>query len=56
VVASSYSIIEEVIKTVAKAVWMWKGVINEQAAARSKKAGLIVVIDKCMLKERHNLR
>ena len=45
------SIVEEAIKIRAKAVWMQEGVINEEAAALAKKAGLLVVMDRCMLKE-----
>ncbi len=50
------AIVEEVIKMGAKAVWMQEGVINKQAAARAKEAGLLVVMDKCMLKEHRKLR
>ena len=45
------AIVEEAIKVGAKAVWMQEGVINEEAAARAKEAGLLVVMDKCMRKE-----
>jgi len=49
------AIIEEAIKIRAKAVWMQEGVINEQAAARARGAGLLVVMDRCMLKEHMKL-
>jgi predicted CoA-binding protein len=49
-------IIEEAIKIGAKAVWMQEGVVNEEAAARARKAGLMVVMDKCMLKEHQKLK
>jgi predicted CoA-binding protein len=49
-------IVEEAIRIRAKAVWMQEGVINKEAAARAREAGLVVVIDKCMRKEHRNLR
>jgi len=48
-------IVEEAIEIGAKAVWMQEGVINEEAAARARKAGLLVVMDRCMLKEHQKL-
>ena len=39
----------------AKAVWMQEGVINEEAAAKARDAGLLVVMDKCMRKEHQRL-
>jgi len=44
-------IVEEAIKIGAKAVWMQEGIVNEKAAQRSKEAGLLVVMDRCMMKE-----
>lgn len=44
-------IVEEAISIGAKAVWMQEGIINEQAAAKARDAGLLVVMDKCMRKE-----
>ncbi len=49
-------IVEESIRIRAKAVWMQEGVINEEAANRAREAGLMGVMDKCMLKEHRNLR
>lgn len=45
------AIVDEAIKIGAKAIWMQEGVINQEAADKAEKAGLLVVMDKCMLKE-----
>jgi predicted CoA-binding protein len=36
-------------------VWMQLGIINEQAAELARKAGLTVVMDKCMMQEHRRL-
>jgi predicted CoA-binding protein len=37
-------------------VWMQLGIVNEEAAELARKAGLRVVMDKCMMIEHHHLR
>ncbi len=44
------SIVRDAIKKGAKAVWMQEWIKNDEAAELAKKAGLLVVMDKCMLK------
>jgi len=48
-------IVEQAIKIGAKAVWMQEGVANDNAAATAEAAGLLVVMDRCMMKERARL-
>lgn len=44
-------IVDEAIRIKAKAVWMQEGIINEEAAAKARKAGIEVVMDRCIKKE-----
>ncbi|MCZ7399412.1 MAG: CoA-binding protein [Candidatus Methanoperedens sp.] len=44
-------IVDEAIKIKAKAVWMQEGIVNEEAAAKARDAGIEVVMDRCMKKE-----
>jgi hypothetical protein len=36
-------------------VWMQLGIVNAQAAEAARRAGLIVVMDKCLMVEHHRL-
>lgn len=44
-------IVESAIRIGARAVWMQEGVINHEAAERARRAGLLVVMNTCILKE-----
>ncbi len=44
-------IVEGAIRAGARAVWMQEGVIHEEAARRARDAGLIVIMDRCILKD-----
>ena len=43
--------VDEAILAQAPALWLQEGVIDEEAALKARAAGLLVVMDLCMLKE-----
>lgn len=44
-------IVDQAIEMKVPAIWMQEEVINERAADRARKAGIFVVMDRCILKE-----
>lgn len=44
-------IVDEAIRIGARAIWMQEGVVDEEAAQKALQAGLMVVVNRCMLKE-----
>jgi predicted CoA-binding protein len=44
-------IVESAIRKGARVIWMQEGIIHEEAARRAQAAGLVVVQDRCILKE-----
>ena len=44
-------VVEEAIEVGAKYIWMQDGVIHQEAAAKALEAGLLVVMNNCVLRE-----
>ena len=44
-------IVDQAIRLKIPAIWMQEDVINERAAEKARKAGMFVVMDRCVLKE-----
>ena len=44
-------IVDQAIALKIPAIWMQEGVIHEAAAEKAERAGIFVVMDKCILKE-----
>jgi hypothetical protein len=54
------SIVEQAVKLKQRngkpfVVWMQLGIVSEEAAEAGRRAGLIVVMDKCLMVEHHSL-
>jgi len=44
-------VVDQAIQLKVPAIWMQEGVIDEKAAAKARKAGILVVMDQCILVE-----
>jgi len=49
------SIVEQAIAIGAEVVWMQFGIVNEEAAAQAREAGLEVVMDSCIMVDHRRL-
>ena len=45
------AVVDQAVQLKVPAIWMQEGVIHERAAEKARKAGIIVVMDRCILKE-----
>jgi uncharacterized protein len=48
-------VVEAAIRKGAKVIWMQEGVVHEDAARRAEAAGLVVIMDRCILKDHRRL-
>ena len=48
-------VVEDAIAAGAKAIWIQSGIINYEAARKAREAGLITVMDRCLMVE-HSAR
>jgi uncharacterized protein len=44
-------VVSQAIQLKVPAIWMQEEVINEEAAGKARKAGIFVIMDRCILKE-----
>jgi len=49
-------VVEHAIQIKAPVIWMQEGVIHEEAAEKACRAGIFVVMDRCILKEHRKRR
>jgi len=48
-------VVDAAIRRGVTAIWMQEGVIHAEAAARARCSGILVVMDRCLLKEHQRL-
>jgi predicted CoA-binding protein len=44
-------VVDQAIRVKAPVIWMQEGVVHEKAAQKARQAGILVVMDRCILKE-----
>ena len=48
-------VVDAAIRIGAKAIWMQEDISDEESAAKARAAGLMVVMDRCVLKEHRKI-
>jgi uncharacterized protein len=48
-------VVDEAIKIGASVIWMQEGIENEEAAAKAREAGMVVIMDRCIKKAHQEL-
>lgn len=49
-------VVDAAIRIGARAIWMQEGVVDERSAERARRAGIFVVMDRCIAKEVYKRR
>ncbi|MDS0256968.1 CoA-binding protein [Thermoplasmatales archaeon AK] len=49
-------VVEEAVRIAPRVIWMQEGVVNIEAADLAKRNNMLVVMDRCMMKEHHRLK
>lgn len=52
---AALAVVEEAVKISPSVVWLQEGVINQDAAELAKKNSILVVLDRCMMKEHRRI-
>ncbi|MEM3675795.1 MAG: CoA-binding protein [Thermoplasmataceae archaeon] len=48
-------VVEDAIRISPRTIWMQEGVVNVEAADLAKKNNILIVMDRCIMKEHHRL-
>ena len=47
-------VVDQALQIGVRAIWMQEGVVDGKAAGKAERAGLTVIMDRCLLKEHSN--